>query len=140
MSILTSPEQIRNVLTQNQTVAVLGANIREEKPAYYVPRYLENAGYDVHPVNPVHAGKTLFGKEVQTKLPDLDVAVEVVNVFRRSQDLPAHVDEILAMNPRPKVVWFQLGIQNDEVARRLSDEGIDVVQNRCILVDHQRLM
>jgi predicted CoA-binding protein len=140
MTILTSVEQIRNVLTQNRVIAVLGANVREEKPAYYVPRYLEGAGYEVHPVNPVYTGRTLFGREVKTKLPDLDVAVDIVNVFRRSQDLPAHVDEILAMNPRPKVVWFQLGIQNNEVAQSLSDAGIDVVQNRCILVDHQRLI
>ena len=93
----------------------------------------------VLPVNATLAGTTLFDAPVLGSLDAIDEPVDVVDVFRRAEALPGHVDEILAMNPRPKVVWFQLGIRHDLVAARLRAEGIEVVQDRCMLADHRRL-
>ena len=140
MSILSETKDIKRILTESKTVAVLGAHTNESKAAYYVPRYLDANGYDVHPVNPVFARQTLFGRSVIGKLQALDTEIDVVDVFRRSEALDEHVEDILAMNPLPKVVWLQLGIKNDAVAKTLSDAGIDVIQDRCMLADHQYLL
>ena len=140
MAILTDIEEVKRVLRESETVAVLGANVRESKAAHYVPKYLYGEGYTIYPVNPVHDGKTLFGEPFRSNLRDLQKPVDVVNVFRRSDHLPEHVEDILAVEPRPKVVWFQSGIRHDEVAQELSSAGIDVIQSRCMLADHQRLL
>ena len=140
MAILTDIEEVKRVLRESETVAVLGANVRESKAAHYVPKYLYGEGYTIYPVNPVHDGKTLFGEPFCSNLRDLQKPIDVVDVFRRSDHLPEHVEDILAMEPRPRVVWFQSGIRHDEVAQELSDAGIDVIQSRCMLADHQRLL
>ena len=139
MAILTEIDDVKRVLLESETVAVLGANVKESKAAHYVPKYLYGEGYTIYPVNPVHEGKTLFGEPFVANLRDLQRPVDVVDVFRRSEALPEHVEDILAMEPRPKVVWFQSGIRHDEVAQRFSEAGIDVIQSRCMLADHQRL-
>ena len=140
MAILTRTEDFKKVLLEAKTVAVLGAHISETKAAHYVPRYLNAQGYTVYPINPAYAGKNLFGQQVIASLTDLKTSVDIINVFRRSEHLPEHLEEILAMHPLPTTVWFQLGIKNDDVARKLSTAGINVVQNRCTLADHQRLL
>ena len=140
MAILTDIDAVKRTLLEHRAVAVLGAHLKEQKAAYYVPKYLEGEGYEIYPVNPVYAGQTLFGREVVSNLSDLEAPIDIVDVFRRAEGLPEHVDDILAMDPPPKVVWFQLGIRNDEVAERLSDAGLDVIQSRCMLADHQRLL
>lgn len=140
MSILSETKDVKRVLKESKTVAVLGAHTNESKAAYYVPRYLDASGYDVYPVNPVFAGQTLFGKKVAQNLAALDVKIDVVDVFRRSEALGEHLEDILAMTPHPKVVWFQLGIKNDPIAKRLSEAGVDVIQDRCMLADHQHLL
>jgi predicted CoA-binding protein len=140
MAILTSTADIKRVLSQSKTIAVIGANPKANRPAHYVPEYMKAHGYSVYPVNAAHEGKTLFGETVRAGLGDLEQPVDVVNIFRRSQDVPQHLGDILAMTPLPKVVWLQLGIQNDEVAKALSAAGIEVVQNRCMLADHRRLL
>ena len=140
MAILTDIDAVKHTLLEHRTVAVLGAHPKEHKAAYYVPKYLEGEGYEIYPVNPVYAGQTLFGREVVSSLRDLETPIDIVDVFRRAENLPEHVDDILAMDPPPKVVWFQLGIRNDEVAQRLSNAGLDVIQSRCMLADHQRLL
>ncbi len=133
------PEEIATILTTARVVAVLGAHSDPSRPAFYVPDYLAAHGYVIHPVNATLVGETLWGKAVRATLPEVGVAVDVVDVFRRSDALPAHVEEILAMRPLPKVVWFQSGIRNDAVAKRLEAEGITVVQSRCMLADHQSM-
>lgn len=140
MPILTGVDDIVRVLTKSERIAVLGAHGTASKAAHYVPRYLHAQGYEIYPVNPVYAGKTLFGREVVADLSDLKLAVDVVDIFRRSDHLPEHAEAILTMAPPPKVVWFQLGIRNDEVAEQLSAAGIEVIQDRCMLADHQRLL
>lgn len=131
--------RLRDILSTSATIAVLGIHEEPEKAAFYVPEYLHDEGYRILGVNPQFEGKTLFGQPVRSTLAELGEPVDLVNVFRRPEMIPGHIDDILAMQPRPKVVWFQLGIKNDDAARVLEAAGITVVQNRCTLADHQRL-
>lgn len=131
--------QLREILTSSPTIAVLGIHKEPEKAAYYVPEYLNEEGYRILGVNPVFAGHDLFGAPIRATLAELTEPVDLVDVFRRPDQIPAHLEDILAMKPRPKVVWFQLGIRNDEAANVLEAAGITVIQNRCTLADHQRL-
>ncbi|HZJ66627.1 MAG TPA: CoA-binding protein [Kofleriaceae bacterium] len=135
----TPDARLREILTTSPTIAVLGVHREPEKAAFYVPEYLHDEGYRVIGVNPRFAGQTLFGERVRSTLAEIAEPVDVVDVFRRAEMIPQHVEDILAMKPRPKVVWFQLGIKHDEVARILEAAGITVIQNRCMLADHQRL-
>lgn len=140
MAIITDKTRIREILRTPTTVAVLGAHTNPSKAAYYVPRYLDSQGFRIYPVNPTFVGETLFDQPVVASLSDLKVDIDNVNVFRRSEAIPDHLDDILAMSPRPKLVWLQLGIQHDATAQALSDAGIDVIQDRCMLADHQYLL
>jgi predicted CoA-binding protein len=137
--LLTDLAAIDALLARTRRVAVLGIKTEAQagQPAYDVPRYLDGAGLEVIPV-PVYYPEvtTILGKPVYRRLVDVPGDIDVVDVFRRAKDLAAHVDDILAK--RPRAVWFQLGIRNDAVAERLAAEGIDVVQNRCLMVDHRR--
>lgn len=130
---------VRRILETARTVAVLGAHWEAERPAHYVPAYLEEQGYVVLPVNPQARGRELFGHPVVARLDELREPIDVVDVFRRSDKLVEHEQEILAMQPLPKVVWFQLGVRDDALAERLRARGIEVVQDRCMLADHRRL-
>lgn len=131
--------QLREILTSSPTIAVLGVHNEPEKAAFYVPEYLHDEGYRIIGVNPMFAGEELFGEKVRTTLAEIGEPIDVVDVFRRPEQIPEHVEDLLAMNPRPKVVWFQLGIKNEDAAKILESAGILVVQNRCMLADHQRL-
>ena len=139
MRELTTDDEIRQALTEARTVAVLGAHAETTKPAHYVPAYLHAQGYRILPVNPAFAGQTLWGETVRGSLAELGEPVDVVDVFRRGEHVPMHLADILAMEPRPRRVWLQLGIRNDAVARELLAAGIEVVQDRCMLADHRRL-
>lgn len=131
--------RIREILTGSPTVAVLGIHREPEKAAFYVPEYLHDEGYRVIGVNPQFTSETLFGEKVRATLSEIGEPIDIVDVFRRAEVIPTHIDDILAMTPKPRFVWFQLGIKNDEAAKRLEDAGITVIQNRCTLADHQRL-
>jgi uncharacterized protein len=138
--LITDDGGLRTILREARTIAVLGAKVGAGEPAYYVPAYLADRGYVVRPVNPTLAGRQLFGVPVVATLGDLDDPVDVIEIFRRAEHLPAHATEILALPWRPRAVWFQLGIRHDEAARRLSDAGIKVVQDRCMMPEHKRLL
>ena len=120
-------------------VAVLGIKTEQQasQPAFSVPRYVQGAGIEVVPV-PVYYPEvtTILGQPVFRTISAIPGELDLVDVFRRPQDIDQHVDDIIAA--RPKAVWFQLGIRNDAAAERLVAAGIDVVQDRCLLVDHQR--
>jgi uncharacterized protein len=131
-------DDVRAVLQTAKTIAVLGAHCVSHKAACYVPKYLHDAGYRVIPVNPNFAGEKHFNEVTRKTLAEIQEPVDIVDVFRRAEHIPQHIADILAMNPRPKVVWFQQGIINDEAAKVLIDNGIDVVQDRCTLADHRR--
>ena len=138
-NIVEDVEGIRQVLLATKRVAILG--MRSEKhdtrPAFYVPRYLLSAGLHVIPV-PVHELEMdkILGQPVFRRLTDIPHEVDLVDVFRRSEDIPAHLDELLAKKPR--AVWFQSGIRNDKIAESLARAGIKVVQDRCLMVEHRR--
>lgn len=134
-----SDAQLREILTTSPTVAVLGIHHEPEKAAFYVPEYLHDEGYRIIGVNPVFHGRDLLGEPVRNTLAEIAEPVDLVDVFRRGEQIPSHVEDILAMKPRPRVVWFQLGIRNDDSAKILEAAGITVIQNRCTLADHQRL-
>jgi predicted CoA-binding protein len=131
---------LARILREARTVAVLGAKVGAAQPAFYVPAYLHARGYRILPVNPVLAGQTVFGETVVGTLADLRERADVIDVFRRPEYLPGHAHEILALSWRPRAVWFQLGIRHDGAAAQLARAGIDVVQDRCMMPEHRRLV
>lgn len=139
-NIITNNAEIRQLLAETRTIAVLGIKTETQpgQPAFYVPSYLQSAGFEVIPV-PVYFPKVtqILGQQVYRRLIDIPVDVDLVNVFRRSEDVPAHVEDILAK--MPKAVWLQSGIRNSAVAETLAQAGIKVVQDRCLMVDHRML-
>lgn len=139
-NLVTSPEGIAAIVRECQRIAVLGIKpeARRDRAAFYVPEYMARHGYDIVPV-PVYYPEvtTILGRPVYRSLRDIPDPVNMVNVFRRAPDIPPHVPDILAA--RPRAVWFQLGIRNDEAAEAFARAGIRVVQDRCLLVEHRRL-
>jgi uncharacterized protein len=131
---------LARILRESKTVAVLGAKMDRGAPAFYVPAYLHARGYRILPVNPALAGRELFGTGIVGTLAELPGPVDVIDVFRRRERLSAHAAEILGLPWRPAVVWFQLGIRNDAAAEHLARAGIRVVQDRCMMPDHRRLI
>ena len=136
---LETEDAIRALVKRIKRVAVLGikTEAQADQPAFYVPEYLHSVGLEVVPV-PVYYPevKEILGRPVYRRLVEVPGEVDLVDVFRRPADLAAHVDDIVAK--APKAVWFQSGIRNDAVADRLAAAGIDVVQDRCLMVDHRR--
>jgi uncharacterized protein len=139
MPEIQSLGEVREALVRARTIAVLGAHEQPSRPAFYVPDYLRSQGYRVLPVNPVLAGKSLWGEPVRATLAELGEPVDIVDVFRLPHFLPGHAADILAMRPRPRLVWLQLGIRNDDFAKTMIEAGIDVVQDRCTLADHRSM-
>ncbi len=138
--LLEADDDVLAVLTAARRVAVLGIKpvSRDFKPAHFVPRYLQEAGYEIVPVPVYYPGvREILGQPVYRTVAAIPGAIDLVVVFRRSHDIPPHVDDIIAKHPR--AVWFQLGIRNDDAARRLAAAGIDVVQTRCTMTEHERL-
>lgn len=137
-NIINDRVQLVQLLAQTKTIAVLGIKPEDQayQPAFYVPDYLASAGFTVVPVPVYYPDVThILGQKVYRKLVDIPDDIDLVDVFRRAEDLPAHLDDILAK--KPKAVWFQSGIRNDAVAQQLAEAGIQVVQNRCLMVDHR---
>ena len=140
-NFLTTDDQVRDLLSNSKTIAVLGIkpDSHEAQPANYVPTYMMDHGYEIVPV-PVYYPEVseILGKKVYLDLNDLPGEIDILNVFRRSDDITKHTLDILSK--KPKAVWFQLGIRNDDVAERLADAGIKVVQDLCIMVEHKALI
>lgn len=136
--LLESDAQIEELLKSSKRIAVLGIKVEPHKPAHYVPAYAKSAGYEIIPVPVYYREVTeIMGEPVFRKVADVPGEVDIVNVFRRPSDIPPHVDDIIAK--RPRAVWFQMGIRNDEAAETLARAGIDVVQDRCLMVELRRV-
>lgn len=133
--ILDDDDEIAALLGTTRRIAVVGIKTRESmQPAYYVPEYAQRSGYDIVPVPVYYPEATeILGQKVYRSLAAIPGDVDMVNMFRRPKDLAAHLDDILAKKPRS--VWLQLGIRDDKFAGRLTAAGIDVVQDRCLLVE-----
>jgi uncharacterized protein len=129
-----------DILRSARRIAVLGIKTEQQggQPAFFVPDYLRRAGYEIIPV-PVYYPEaiSILGQPVYRKVADVPGEIDLVVVFRRSKDIPPHVEDIIAAGP--KAVWFQSGIRNEEAAARLAQAGILVVQDRCTMVDHRRV-
>ena len=137
-NLIDSPSDIRDVIRQTQRIAVLGikTEAQADQPAFYVPKYLVTAGFEVIPV-PVYYPEVMeiLGERVYRRLTEIPGNIDLVDVFRRSQDINGHVEDILAK--KPTAVWFQSGIRNDAAAETLAKAGIKVVQDRCLMVEHR---
>ena len=126
------------ILASTRRIAVLGikTEAQSNQPAFYVPQYMQRAGFEIVPVPVYYPEVTeILGQRVYRKLENIPGDIDMVNVFRRPKDLAPHLSDILAK--RPKSVWLQLGIHDDDFARALEHAGIEVVQNRCIMVEHR---
>jgi len=136
---VTSFDRISEILERTRTIAVLGMKTEAQRgqPSFDVPLYMADHGYSIIPV-PVYYPETthILGAPVYRTVSAIPGSVDMVNVFRRSQDVPQHIDDILAAQPR--VVWMQLGIANPVAAEAFARAGIEVVQDRCLMVDHAR--
>jgi predicted CoA-binding protein len=131
---------IQRLLAETERIAVLGIKTEQQsnQPAFYVPQYLVEAGFDVVPVPVYFPDVTeILGRPVYRHVADVPGQIDLVDVFRRPQDIPPHLDDLLAA--KPKAVWFQLGIRHDVTAQALAEAGIYVVQDHCLMVEHRRL-
>ena len=131
---------IFSMIRETKSIAVLGIKpeTHRDQAAHYVPAYLAGAGFEIIPVPVYYPDVTeILGRPVFRSLAAIGRPVDMVNVFRKGSDIPPHLDDILAA--KPKFVWFQAGIRNDEAARRLAEAGIRVVQDRCLMVEHGRV-
>ena len=137
-NLVVSDRAVRALLASSRRIAVLGIKpeSRSHKPAHTVPRFLQERGYEIIPV-PVYYPDvtTILGQPIYRRLVDVPGPIDLVNVFRKPEDVPPHVPDIIAKHP--KAVWLQLGIRNDEAARQLAEAGILVVQDRCTAMEHR---
>jgi len=139
-NLIDDANGMREMLLETKSIAVLGikTEVQSDQPAFYVPKYMQNAGFKIIPVPVYYPDVTeILGERVHRQLQQIPDEVDMVNVFRRPQDIPSHLDDLLAK--KPKSVWMQLGISHDAVAEQLARAGIKVVQDRCLMVDHRRL-
>ena len=120
------------LLANSKTIAVVGMSTRPDRPSFEVASVLQRGGYRIIPVNPQYAGTSILGEPCVASLAAIDVAVDIVDCFRRSEDMVDVAVATAAMTPRPKVLWMQLGVANDNAAKIAQDAGIDVVQNKCL--------
>lgn len=140
-NILTGDAEIAELLRSTKRIAVLGIKPESHagQPAFYVPKYMQTAGHEIIPVPVYYPEVTeILGEKVYRDLADVPGEIDMINVFRRSQDVRQHIDAILAKKPRS--VWLQLGIWNDEAAEVWAKAGIKVVQNLCLMVEHRALV
>ena len=130
---------IKSILTTTKTLALVGASANPARPSYIVLKYLSERGYKVIPVNPGLAGQKIVGQEVVASLKDIREPLDMVEIFRNSQAAGPIVDEALALVPKPRVIWMQLSVRNDEAAARAEAAGVKVVMNRCPKIEFGRL-
>ena len=131
---------LADILRATKVIALVGASPNPERPSQRVMAFLLRKGYRVIPVNPGQAGKEILGQRVVGRLADIEEPIDMVDVFRAANALPAVVDEVLALSPLPKVIWGQLSVRHDETAARAEAAGIKVVMDRCPAIEYPRLI
>jgi predicted CoA-binding protein len=130
---------IRGILDTVKTIAMVGISPKDNRPSFFAFKYLMERGYRMIPVNPGQAGGRILGQKVYAKLSDIPEPVDMVDIFRSSEHAVPIVKEALTLNPKPRVVWMQLTVRNDEAARLAEDAGLKVVMNRCPKIEYGRL-
>ncbi|AKS45621.1 hypothetical protein SAMN05444287_0718 [Octadecabacter temperatus] len=134
-----SDQMLKDVLKRAKSVAIVGVSAKQIRPSYFVARYLQLKGYRIVPVNPGLAGQKLFGETVYATLADIPFDVDMVDIFRRSDAVPAIVDEALARWPHLQTIWMQLGVEHSEAAEVARARDVTVIENRCPKIEFQRL-
>jgi hypothetical protein len=130
---------IRGILNAVKSIAVVGISPKDNRPSYFAFKYLRERGYRMIPVNPGQAGQKILGQQVYAKLADIPEPVDMVDIFRASEYVPAIVQEALALDPKPQVIWMQLSVRNEDAARLAEAAGLKVVMNRCPKIEYGRL-
>ncbi|WP_273725294.1 CoA-binding protein [Brucella gallinifaecis] len=137
---MSSDNEMRNILRSVRTIALVGASPKPERPSNGVMKFLLDRGYHVIPVNPGQVGKVIHGQTVVAVLADINEPIDMVDVFRTSQSLPGIVDEIIALEHRPAVLWTQLGVMHEDAAKKAADAGVKVIMDRCPAIEYPRLI
>ncbi|UWR27545.1 CoA-binding protein [Sulfitobacter sp. S223] len=130
---------LKDILTRTKRVAIVGVSDNPVRASYFVARYLSLKGYKIVPVNPMIAGKTLFGAPVLSSLAEIEGPVDMVDIFRRSDAVPEIVDEALEHVEGLRTIWMQIGVEHAEATAKAEARGVDVIQNRCPKIEYQRL-
>jgi len=130
---------IRSILKSTKTIALVGASANEVRPSYFVLKYLLGRGYRMFPVNPGIAGTEILGAKVYGSLAEIPEPLDMVEIFRNSEAADGIVDEALALDPLPKVIWMQLSVRNDAAAARAQARGVQVIMNRCPKIEYGRI-
>ena len=130
---------IRGILQDVKVIAMVGASSNEVRPSYLVMKYLQGKGYEIIPVNPGLAGQQLLGETVYASLKDIPKPVDMVDIFRNSEAAGHILDEALTLAPKPRVIWMQLSVRNDEAAARAEAQGVSVVMDRCPKMEYGKL-
>ena len=130
---------IRSILKSTKTIALVGASANEVRPSYFVLKYLLGRGYRMFPVNPGIAGTQILGAKVYGSLAEIPEPLDMVEIFRNSEAADGIVDEALALDPLPKVIWMQLSVRNDAAAARAEARGVQVIMNRCPKIEYGRI-
>jgi predicted CoA-binding protein len=136
MPIVDDIAGLRRILTRSHTIAVVGLSAQWHRPSNFAAKYMQAHGYRIVPVNPTYA--SVLGETCYPNLRAIPVPVDIVDCFRRAPEMPALADDAIAIGA--KVFWMQLGIENDQAAQRAADAGLDVVMNRCVKIEHARIM
>ena len=130
---------IRSILKSAKTIALVGASANEVRPSYFVLKYLLGRGYRMFPVNPGIAGTDILGAKVYGSLAEIPEPLDMVEIFRNSEAADGIVDEALALDPLPKIIWMQLSVRNDAAAARAEARGVQVIMNRCPKIEYGRI-
>jgi hypothetical protein len=130
---------IRGILDSVKAIAMVGISPKDNRPSFFVFKYLQERGYRMIPVNPGQAGKEILGQKVYAKLADIPEPVDMIDIFRAPRDVMPVVQEALTLQPKPRVIWMQLTVRNDEAAKIAEDAGLTVIMNRCPKIEYGRL-
>lgn len=134
-----SDAYLRDILDRCKSIAMVGASPNWNRPSHFAMKYLQGKGYRVIPVNPAAAGQEILGELCHASLAEVPVPIDMVDIFRNSEAAAGLVDEALALDPLPKVIWMQLGVRHDAAAARAEAAGLSVVMNRCPKIEYARL-
>ncbi|TPK75991.1 CoA-binding protein [Mesorhizobium sp. B2-4-18] len=130
---------IGGIINSVKSIAMVGASANDVRPSYFVLKYLLAKGFSVFPINPGQAGKEILGRMTYARLADIPEPIDMVDIFRNAAAVPGIVDEVLQLDPLPKVIWMQLAVRHDEAAARAEAAGIKVVMNRCPKIEYGKL-